>query len=172
MLLLCLTGLPLIFHEEIDHLTTNRGRRSCPAGTPLKSLDERGGRRWRSFSGRACSCSCSCDQDDRHGGECHHGGPTTRDSDDAKHITMDRGPRRCSTSSTTGIMYVILQAARRHVRRAARQAVPRLHGPPLFVAIISGVVLYAPFMRRLGSARSRKAPRASNGSTCTTCWAS
>src|SRR3546814_9253434 len=39
MLLLCLTGLPLIFHEEIEHLTGVVEAPPMPAGTPNASLD-------------------------------------------------------------------------------------------------------------------------------------
>src|SRR5262245_27107478 len=41
MLLLCLTGLPLIFHEEIDHLLDDKPPlRALPDDAPLKTLDE------------------------------------------------------------------------------------------------------------------------------------
>src|SRR3546814_12324910 len=40
LLLLCLTGLPLIFHHEIEHLTGEAAElRPLPAGTPPVSLD-------------------------------------------------------------------------------------------------------------------------------------
>ena len=40
MLLLCLTGLPLIFHHEIGHLLgTEVEAPSLPAGTPMANLD-------------------------------------------------------------------------------------------------------------------------------------
>lgn len=41
LFLLCLTGLPLIFHEEIDHLLGKETEApALPEGTPLKNLDE------------------------------------------------------------------------------------------------------------------------------------
>jgi len=41
LLLLCITGLPLIFHEEIDHLLGKEPEApAMPADTPKKSLDE------------------------------------------------------------------------------------------------------------------------------------
>ena len=40
LLLLCITGLPLIFHHEIDELLGNAAEpRDLPAGTPHASLD-------------------------------------------------------------------------------------------------------------------------------------
>jgi len=40
LLMLCITGLPLIFHHEIDHLLGNEPELpSLPAGTPVASLD-------------------------------------------------------------------------------------------------------------------------------------
>ena len=39
MLLLCLTGLPLIFTEEIEHLSGVVEAPAMPAGTPEASMD-------------------------------------------------------------------------------------------------------------------------------------
>jgi uncharacterized iron-regulated membrane protein len=40
MLLLCITGLPLIYHHEIGHLLgTEVEAKSMPAGTPKADLD-------------------------------------------------------------------------------------------------------------------------------------
>lgn len=39
LLLLCLTGLPLIFHEEIEHLSGEAEAPALPAGTPELSMD-------------------------------------------------------------------------------------------------------------------------------------
>lgn len=39
MLLLCLTGLPLIFHEEIEHLSGVVEAPPMPKGTPDASMD-------------------------------------------------------------------------------------------------------------------------------------
>jgi len=40
LLMLCITGLPLIFHEEIDHLLGNESEPAAmPPGTPMASLD-------------------------------------------------------------------------------------------------------------------------------------
>jgi len=41
MLLLCVTGLPLIFHEQIDDLLHSQVKAAdAPAGTPLANLDD------------------------------------------------------------------------------------------------------------------------------------
>lgn len=41
MLLLCITGLPLIFHHEIEHLLGDHAEaRDLPAGTPMAPLDQ------------------------------------------------------------------------------------------------------------------------------------
>ena len=39
LLMLCITGLPLIFHEEIDHLMGEVEAPEMAAGTPDASLD-------------------------------------------------------------------------------------------------------------------------------------
>src|SRR5215471_6777801 len=40
LLLLCLTGLPLIFHHEIEDATRSFTLREMPTGTPRASLDQ------------------------------------------------------------------------------------------------------------------------------------
>jgi len=56
LLLLCITGLPLIFHHEIDELLGNAAEpRDLPAGTPHASLD----RMVKGAPARARGCSTS-----------------------------------------------------------------------------------------------------------------
>lgn len=40
LLLLCLTGLPLIFHEEIEHLTEKEPNVQLPSSSTAKPLDD------------------------------------------------------------------------------------------------------------------------------------
>ncbi len=40
LLMLCLTGLPLVFHDEIDRATDHSPKIVAPPGAPLRSLDD------------------------------------------------------------------------------------------------------------------------------------
>jgi uncharacterized iron-regulated membrane protein len=53
LLVICLTGLPLIFSEEIDHLTNPTAYAALPAGTPNRSLDDLTARARAMYPGQA-----------------------------------------------------------------------------------------------------------------------
>jgi uncharacterized iron-regulated membrane protein len=53
LLVICLTGLPLIFSEEIDHLTNPTAYAVLPAGTPNRSLDDLTARARALYPGQA-----------------------------------------------------------------------------------------------------------------------
>jgi uncharacterized iron-regulated membrane protein len=161
MLLLCLTGLPLIFHEEIDHLLDDKPPlRAMPAGTPLKSLDELLAAALAAFPGeRALFMSFDDDRPVVN--------VTTGPRADAvlaeMHITaIDRRTGELVGSiKEEGVMQVIL---RLHVDMFAGlpgELFLGFIGFLMFVAIISGIVVYAPFMRRLrfGTVRVSRSTR-------------
>ena len=163
MLLLCLTGLPLIFHEEIEHLTGVTEAPPMPEGTPNASLD------------RIAQVALA-----------HRPGDVIRymfwEQDEHPDLTMvsmssriDAPPEEFHTllidSRTAkvldepkldeGFMYVMLKL---HVDMFA--GLPGMlflgfMGLLMVVAIVSGVVLYYPFMRRLkfGALRTRRSTR-------------
>lgn len=162
MLLLCLTGLPLIFHHEIGHLLgTEVEAPEMPASAARSSLDhvlEAAKKRYPGKEGMFIS----------------------REPDDDRvwYVTLSDTP-----TSDTDLKQVAVDA-----RTAAPLAEPKLDegfihvmfklhvdlfaglpgtlflgfmGLLLFVAIVSGVVLYAPFMRKLefGTVRHDSSPR-------------
>ena len=126
LLLLALTGLPLIFHHELEHLLGDAPElREMPAGTPhldlqqlvLKAEQHRPGEVMQYFG---------YDEDERNG-----------------------------VVAITGFMMVML---RLHVDMFAGlpgKLLLAFMGVLFVVAIISGTVLYAPFMRRLDFATVR-----------------
>ena len=162
MLLLCLTGLPLIFHHEIGQLLgTEVEAPSMAADASRTSLDQ------------VLQVAKA-----RHPGK--DGMFISRDADDDRiwYVTLSDTPR-----SETDLKQVAVDArsglplAEPKVNEGIMHIIFRLHvdlfaglpgmlflgfmGLLLFVAIVSGVVLYAPFMRKLafGTVRHESATR-------------
>jgi uncharacterized iron-regulated membrane protein len=162
MLLLCLTGLPLIFHHEIGHLLgTEVEAPEMAADAPRTSLDH------VMQVARA-----------RHPGK--EGMFVSREPDDDKiwYVTLSDTP-----TSETDLKQVAVDArtglalAEPKLDEGIMNIIFRLHvdlfaglpgmlflgfmGLLLFAAIVSGVVLYAPFMRKLafGTVRHESPPR-------------
>ena len=162
MLLLCLTGLPLIFSHEIDHwVNADIQPRTLPVGTPDASLD----RVMASVQLRHPQLVAQF---------------LSRDAAEPEMWAVTMGRSAAATEGTRtlivdarsaeilgepnfdeGFMHVML---RLHVDMFA--GLPGtlflgLMGLLLFIAIISGVVLYAPFMRKLsfGTVRHERSSR-------------
>ncbi|MBN9463144.1 MAG: PepSY domain-containing protein [Burkholderiales bacterium] len=163
MLLLCLTGLPLIFHEEIEHLSGAVEAPAMPADTPAASLDSvaEAARARRpndvirfmfwdreehpnlTFVSMASSVDAPPDENNA----------VVVDSRTAKVLDEPK--------TNEGFMYVMLKL---HVDMFA--GLPGtlflgFMGLLMVVAIVSGVVLYYPFTRRLefGALRRRRSAR-------------
>lgn len=162
MLLLCLTGLPLIFHEEIEHLSGSAI--SAPdqvvPGTPA-SLDEIIAAARQRYPERVVQFA-SLDHDDERLWFITLT-PTPQSQDDFKSVVVDARNAQVLAEPNTreGFMYVMF---RLHVDLFAGlpgKLFLGLMGLLLLVAIVTGVVLYAPFMRKLafGTVRHDHAPR-------------
>lgn len=151
MLLLCLTGLPLIFSHEIDHLVGDEVEMpALPAGTPHVSLD------------RIVAAA-----------EAHHPGLVPLylfAGDDDPDLWMAKMDTRVDTDERLArFAYVDARSAEilgePNFGEGFMSVMYRLHvdlyaglpgklflgamGLLLLVALVSGVVLYAPFMRKL-----------------------
>ena len=158
MLLLCITGLPLIFHHEIGHLLgTEVEAPDMPAGTPTASLD------------RVIEVAKS-----RHPGKNPMFVSREPDDDRIWYVTLSDTPtsetdlKQVAVDSRTaeplaepkldeGFIYVMFKL---HVDMFA--GLPGtlflgFMGLLLLAAIVSGVVLYGPFMRKLAFGTVRKA---------------
>lgn len=150
MLLLCITGLPLIFHHEIGHLLgTEVEAREMPADTPRLSLDK-------------VLAIARAEHPDR----VVQYASQPEDSPDLWFVTMTPTPaptddfRSVAVDARTGEVY-----ERPRVDQGFMWVMFKLHvdlfaGLPgmlflglmgflLLVAIVSGAVLYSPFMRKL-----------------------
>ncbi|QTD44146.1 PepSY-associated TM helix domain-containing protein [Ottowia testudinis] len=162
MLLLCLTGLPLIFHHEIGHLLgTEVEPAPMAAGTPHVSLDRILQAAQARHPDRVVQFSSPHeDTDDLWFVTLT---PTPAPTDDFRSVAVDArtGAVVAEPRFDTGFMWVMLKL---HVDLFAGlpgKLFLGLMGLLLCIAIVSGVVLYAPFMRKLdfGAVRRDKSPR-------------
>lgn len=149
MLMLCLTGLPLIFHHEIDEaLGTHGAYEAPPLGTPTLSLD------------RMMAVALAERPDEV---------PLYLSFDeDRPVINVTTGPRPDAADADmhfASFDWTNAQALPPHQEGGVMDFILTLHiemfmglpgmlflgfmGLVVFAAIVSGVVLYAPFMRKL-----------------------
>ncbi len=162
MLLLCITGLPLIFHHEIGHLLgTEVEAPKMPANTPRVSLDRVLEVARAQHPERVVQFVSQPEDDD--GLWFVTLTPTPEPTDDFKSVAVDArtGVILAQPKFDEGFMYVMLKL---HVDLFAGlpgKLFLGFMGFLLLVAIVSGVVLYSPFMRKLdfGTVRREKRPR-------------
>ncbi|MGJ7508450.1 PepSY-associated TM helix domain-containing protein [Variovorax sp. GT1P44] len=162
MLLLCITGLPLIFHHEIGHLLgTEVEAPSMPAGTPRVSLDRVLEVAKAQYPDRIVQFVSQEEDDDAVWFVTLT--PTPEPTDNFKQVAVDArtGDVLAHPKTDEGFMYVVLKL---HVDLFAGlpgKLFLGFMGLLLLVAIVSGVVLYSPFMRKLefGTVRRERRPR-------------
>jgi uncharacterized iron-regulated membrane protein len=162
MLLLCLTGLPLIFHHQIGQLLgTEVDAPAVPAGTSRVSLDRVMQVATARHPGKQGMFVSHEPDDDRIWYVTLADTPTS--TTDLKQVAVDArtGRALAEPKLDEGIMHIIHSL---HVDLFA--GLPGtlflgFMGVLLMMAIVSGVVLYAPFMRKLdfGTVRHHHAPR-------------
>ncbi|ACM33524.1 MULTISPECIES: PepSY-associated TM helix domain-containing protein [Diaphorobacter] len=150
MLLLCLTGLPLIFHHEIGHLLgTEVEAPAMPADTPRASLDRILAVAQAQHPDRVVQYASQ--PDDSTDLWFVTLTPTPAPTDDFRSVAVDARTAEVLAQPRfdQGFMWVMLKL---HVDLFAGlpgKLFLGFMGLLLVVAIISGVVLYAPFMRKL-----------------------
>ncbi len=162
MLLLCLTGLPLIFHHEIGHLLgTDVESPAMPADTPRASLDRVLEVAKAKHPERVVQFVSRSEDDDNLWFVTLT--PTPAPTDDFKSVVVDARTAEVlgQPKFDEGFMYVMFKL---HVDLFAGlpgKLFLGFMGLLLLVAIVSGVVLYAPFMRKLefGTVRHDKRAR-------------
>ena len=162
MLLLCITGLPLVFHHEIGHLLgTEVEAPKMPADTPRASLDrvlevamQRQPSKTPQFISR---------EPDDDSFWYVTLGDTPLDDDHQKTVAVDARTAAVlkEPKFDEGFIYVMFKL---HVDLFAGlpgKLFLGLMGLLLLVAIVSGAVLYAPFMRKLrfGEVRRERSTR-------------
>jgi uncharacterized iron-regulated membrane protein len=162
MLLLCLTGLPLIFAHEIDHLLGNEVEApELPANTPYASMDKLLQNAKALYPNLVTQFAFREIDDDKTWTISL--GKTATSEDDTKFVKLDARTAKVlqEPKFDEGFIHIMF---RLHVDLFA--GLPGmlflgLMGVLLVVAIISGVVLYAPFMRKLefGEIRRDRTPK-------------
>ena len=150
MLLLCLTGLPLIFHHEIGHLLgTEVEPPAMAADTPRVNVDTTVARAKEMHPGKVMQFYGPDEDDDRMAFVTLN---TTADASEGFTSLMfdtRTGRELVHPPFDEGFMYVMF---RLHVDLFAGlpgKLFLGFMGLLLLVAVVSGVVLYAPFMRKL-----------------------
>lgn len=162
MLLLCLTGLPLIFHHEIGHLLgTEVEAPAMPAATPRVSLDKALEVARAQFPDRVAQYASQ--PEDSEDIWFVTMTPTPAPTDDFRSVAVDArsGELLAQPRSDRGFMWVMFKL---HVDLFAGlpgKLFLGFMGLLLLVAIVSGVVLYGPFMRKLDFGTVRRERRAS-----------
>ncbi|MCM8729353.1 PepSY-associated TM helix domain-containing protein [Hephaestia sp. GCM10023244] len=159
-LMLCITGLPLIFHDEIDAVLDSDPLPAMAADTPLLPLDEMVRAAMRMYPGeRPLFLSFDVDRPVVNVTT----GPRARSDRNEMHITAidRRTAQKVADLDETGVMATILSL---HVDMFAGlpgKLFLGFMGTLFCVAIVSGVVLYVPFMRRLrfGTVRTLRSKR-------------
>ncbi len=164
LLMLCITGLPLIFHDEIDDLfKSEASARDLPAGTPQAPLGQLVSAAMTRYPQRYVQVLGW--DDDRANvvnvflSETPESPPGQRflklsfDSRTAELIGED--------AQQGGVMRAVRIFHRDMFLGLPGELFLGLMGLLFVVAIVSGVVLYAPFMRRIefGAVRRTSAPR-------------
>jgi uncharacterized iron-regulated membrane protein len=162
MLLVCVTGLPLIFNHEIQHwIHADLEPKEMPEGTPKASLDRVLATARAAEPGKVVQFVVADPDDERLWLVTLGATPTAEEN--LHNIMIDSRTADVigKPKFDEGFMYVMFQL---HVNLFA--GLPGtlflgVMGLLLIVAIVSGVVLYAPFMQKLafGTVRREHASR-------------
>ena len=161
LLLLCITGLPLIFHEEIEHLTSDiEAPELSPEPKPV-GLDRVAQAALERRPGDVIRFMFWDPDEHPNITLVSMAESMAAPPDDAKFVAIDtRTAEILGEPDNRGFMYVMLKL---HVDLFAGLPGMLFLGfmGLLFVAsIVSGIVLYKPFTRRLNSARYARKERA------------
>jgi len=161
LLMLCLTGLPLIFHEEIDAATEARSALPpMPAGTPLRSLDDVMTAALASRPGEV-GLFMSFDED-RPVVNVTTGPAADAPPEQMHFMSLDRRTAQLiPTPDDGGVMHFLLQLHVDMFLGLPGTLFLGLMGLLFFIAIVSGVVVYGPFMKKLdfGTVRTTRSQR-------------
>lgn len=166
LLMLCLTGLPLIFHDEIDALTETAPRYGLPGvgssgeAPGLRPLDEMLA---KALAARPGEVPVFMAFDNDNPSMTITTAPRPDSPDSAMTIQLwDRSTGEATGAvDESGVMHFILQLHTDMFLGLPGMLFLGLMGLLFVIAIISGAVLYAPFMRKLdfGALRTSRSTR-------------
>jgi uncharacterized iron-regulated membrane protein len=168
LLMLCLTGLPLIFHDEIDYLTEEQpvfgmpGVGSSGTARGLRSLDDMMA---RALANRPGEVPLYMAFDNDQPSMTITTGP--RPDAPASQMTIQSFDRSTGkqigldSEGTGGVMHFLLELHTDMFLGLPGMLFLGAMGAAFVVALVSGVVLYAPFMRKLdfGTVRTSRSAR-------------
>lgn len=162
LLLLCITGLPLIFHEEIEHLT---GRHpvpaEMPADAPPASLDSIVASAQAARPGELV-LYVGFDDHEPLVGVTTAPSHTPADSEYFSQTYDARsGERLEAPPFNEGVMWIFFKLHTDIYAGLPGMLFLGFMGLLFVIALVSGVVVYGPFMRKLdfGTVRDRRSPR-------------
>ncbi|HEY9234702.1 MULTISPECIES: PepSY-associated TM helix domain-containing protein [Phenylobacterium] len=160
LLLLCVTGLPLIFHEEIDTaLGRHPAQADVPAGARPADLDRIAADALQRRPGERLQYVSFED----HAPVVYVTTGERLDSIDGHTATYDAHTGRMLDAPPLdeGVMYFLFRLHYDMFAGIGGTLFLGLMGLLFVAAVVSGVVIYAPFMRRLpfGTVRSDRSPR-------------
>ncbi|MES2032621.1 MAG: PepSY domain-containing protein [Pseudomonadota bacterium] len=160
LLLLCVTGLPLIFHHEIDDLTGAHAELATPAGGgELLSLDRIMARALAERPGEV-GLFMSFDEDRPVVNVTT--GPRPDAPETQMHLrSFDQRTAEPLPPQEGGVMDFILRLHTDLFLGLPGLLFMGLMGFLFFIAVVSGVVVYGPFMKKLdfGTVRTRRSSR-------------
>ena len=162
MLLLCLTGLPLIFHHEIGHLLgTEIEAPEMAPDTPHISMDRVMTIAKEQHPSKVGMFASQEEDDDRVWYVTLSDTPTSETA--MKQVAVDArtGKVLGQPQLDNGFMYIMFSLHVNLFAGLAGMLFLGFMGMLLIVAIISGIVLYGPFMKKLefGTVRADKSTR-------------
>lgn len=158
MLMLCITGLPLIFHHEIDHLLHEEVDPSVvPPGTPKADLDQAVANAMAKFPGQVPHFLIF-DRDEPNALMVSLG-PTIKSNpvdNRIARVDVHTGAFLDSPDVTGRFTYIMLKLHTDMFAGLPGKLFLGLMGILFCVAIVSGIVVYAPSMRKLRFGAYRK----------------
>ena len=159
LLFLCVTGLPLIFHEEIDNATRGYDVPSLPAKTPRASLDRLVDAAKARHPGDVIQYMVP-DADNPHVMGATMGRDATTQAGLAFLVIDNRTARVLDEPELQGgVMHVLLTLHTDMFAGLPGKLFLGLMGLVFLASVVSGVVVYKPYMRKIDFATVRKRTR-------------
>lgn len=156
LLLLCVTGLPLIFHEEIDGLTRAPAASAVVRPAPPPNLDDIVA---RALAERPGEVMMFLSHDPDKPIWYAITAPRVDSQEDQTHIAQfdaRTGELLKAPPLDTGVMHFLLELHSSLLLGLPGEMVMALVGLVFLVSLVSGAVVYAPFMRKLAFGTVRK----------------
>jgi uncharacterized iron-regulated membrane protein len=159
LLFLCVTGLPLIFHEEIDNATRGYDVPSLPAKTPRASLDRLVDAAKARHPGDVITYMVpDADNPDIMGATM---GRDVTAQEGLAFLVIDNRTARVldEPELQSGVMHVLLTLHTDMFAGLPGKLFLGLMGLVFLASVVSGVVVYKPYMRKIDFATVRKRTR-------------